>query len=58
MEIRKAKREAYCRGCDKVIEKGEEMFSTYSWRNRGQNIHICLDCIDKITKMKAELSNP
>ena len=43
-ERREAERVAYCRACDKAISKGEEMISFYSWRNRGQNIHICLAC--------------
>jgi uncharacterized protein YlaI len=47
--IRKAERKAYCRGCDKTISVGEDVFYTYSFRNRGQNILICLDCFDDMT---------
>jgi hypothetical protein len=46
--LRKAERPAYCRGCDKVIEKGDEMISFHSYRNRGQFIHICVDCSGRI----------
>ena len=53
--IRKAEREAFCRFCDKVIRKGETMFSFYSWRNRGQNIHICLDCIEKFKTLDTSI---
>lgn len=45
---RQAQREAFCRGCDDKIEKGEEMISTYSIRNRGQNIYFCLKCAKDI----------
>lgn len=52
MEIRPAQREAHCRGCDKIIRRGEDMFATYSSRNRGQSIYFCLTCVDLITAMK------
>ena len=45
---RQAERNAYCRGCDKLIKKGEEMVTTYSSRNRGQNIHFCVNCAKQI----------
>lgn len=48
---RPAERNAFCRGCDEVIEKGQDMVSTYSWRNRGQYIHFCLDCAKIISKL-------
>ena len=54
MEIRKAQRHAFCRDCDKKIQVGEYILSMYSWRNRGQNIHICLDCVDEIHEMQVE----
>lgn len=41
---RQVERQAFCRGCDEIIEKGSEMISTFSYRNRGQNIHFCLKC--------------
>lgn len=44
IQRRQAERKAYCRGCDKEIQRGEEMISTYSFRNTGQYIHFCLDC--------------
>lgn len=45
---RPAERQAWCRGCDKAIKIGEEMVTTYSWHNRGQNIHFCLECAKTI----------
>jgi uncharacterized protein YlaI len=55
--LRKAERNAFCRSCDKVIEKGEDMVSMYSWRNRGQHIHLCLDCSEVIGKLAKEKQN-
>ena len=49
-ELRPAERPAFCRACDTKIEKGYYMISFY-WRNRGQHIHICLDCSGKIGDM-------
>lgn len=51
MEFRKAQRQGFCRGCDDVINRGDTMFYTYSFRNRGQNILFCLPCIKKIIRM-------
>lgn len=45
---RPAEREAFCRGCDKKIVKGEDLIYTYSFRNRGQNIYFCVGCAKKI----------
>lgn len=50
-ELRPAERPAFCRACDTKIEKGYYMVSFYSWRNRGQHIHICLNCCAKIGDM-------
>lgn len=52
--VRKAERQAFCRLCDNVIEKGDTMLSFYSRRNRGQHIHICKCCVDKIRSVKME----
>jgi len=54
MKIRQAERTAFCRGCDKKIKPKTYMLSMYSYRNRGQNIHFCLDCVDKIHEMNTE----
>lgn len=43
-ELRPADRDAFCRACDTKITRGTYMISFYSWRNRGQHIHLCLDC--------------
>jgi hypothetical protein len=45
---RPAERRAFCRGCDQPIEKGQEMVSWFTFRNRGQNIHICIPCCEAI----------
>lgn len=47
-KLRKAERDAACRVCDKWIRKGEQMISWYSYRNRGQNIHIHPECVDRL----------
>jgi uncharacterized protein YlaI len=48
-EYRLAEQNAHCRVCDKVIErKVDYMVSWYSFRNRGQNIHICPDCVKEL----------
>ena len=47
-ELRPADRDAFCRACDIKITRGTYMISFYSWRNRGQNIHLCLNCCSYI----------
>lgn len=47
-EYRKAERDAFCRVCDKTIHKGEHAVFWYSWRNRGQNIMVCPDCVENL----------
>lgn len=43
---RLAARNAYCRSCDKVIKRDVDfMITLHSFRNTGQNIHICTDCV-------------
>lgn len=44
IERRPAERDAICRGCDRTILKGHDMISWYTFRNRGQHIHLCLPC--------------
>ena len=45
-KYRLAEQTACCRVCDKSIQrKVDYMVSWYSFRNRGQNIHICPTCI-------------
>ncbi len=44
IERRVIQRAGNCRGCDFTLLKGEEIVSTYSHTNGGQNIRICLDC--------------
>jgi hypothetical protein len=57
IEFREAKRDAFCRGCDTKIEKGEHMVTTYSFRNQGQNIHFCVACADEIGRMVKDHEN-
>lgn len=48
-EYRLAKQDSFCRVCDKVNKRNKDMVVYIrSIRNRGQNILICKDCIDKI----------
>lgn len=45
-EYRLAEQAAFCRVCDKELQrKVDYMVSWHSWRNRGQNIHICPECV-------------
>lgn len=48
IEFRDAQRDAFCRGCDDTIKKGQPMVATFSWRNRGQNIYFCVGCAGEI----------
>lgn len=50
--VRPTHRGAFCRVCDKEIQKGENMFSIFSRRNRGQHIHICKSCIELRKELK------
>lgn len=52
--VRQAERPAVCRCCDGPIAKGEEMVSWYSWRNRGQNIHLHLTCAERVGQIAKE----
>lgn len=53
-KLRPAERDAYCRSCDEVMSKGTNMISWYSWRNRGMNIHLCLDCVRELKLLLPE----
>ena len=44
-QIRAAERDAFCRYCDKRIDKGQTMFTWYSHRNQGMSIHLHLYCV-------------
>lgn len=46
--LRQAERVAFCRACDKAIQKEEYMVSFYSHRNRGMWVHICTSCVEDI----------
>ena len=54
MEIRKIERDGFCRGCDKLVSKGDVIFYVYSSRNRGQSIIFCIECTTKIGEMVGE----
>lgn len=51
-EYRLAKRDACCRGCDETLKKDKDMLiATYSFRNRGQYIYFCEDCVKEMCKL-------
>ena len=51
-KFRLAKRDCYCRGCDKVLKRDTDMLlATYSFRNRGQYIYFCVDCVKEMNKL-------
>ena len=54
MEFRKSKQVCRCRGCDKSIEIGSDIFYTRSWRNGGMNIIFCRMCTVKIDEIAKE----
>lgn len=55
MEFRLTTRDAFCRGCDQAILKNtEEVFYTYSYRNQGQSIFLCRECVAKVIEMFKE----
>lgn len=46
--LRKQVQKGYCRGCEQLIEPKELMVYSYTSRNRGMAILICLPCADEI----------
>lgn len=47
-EYRQAQRDANCRVCDKEVSRGTEAVFWYSYRNRGQHIVICPNCVETL----------
>ena len=55
IEYKKAQRDCFCRGCDKVIKRDtEKVIKFYSSRNRGMNIIICDKCVHEINNLLLE----
>jgi hypothetical protein len=51
-EHRKSERDCFCRGCDKKIKRNsEDIIYTYSFRNKGQSIIFCEDCVQEMFKL-------
>ena len=51
-KYRIAEQNAHCRVCDRTIKRKEEyMITWYSFRNTGQNIHICPACVKKLYEL-------
>ena len=48
MEIRRIERTGFCRGCDDQLEKGSRIFYTYSDRNRGVVVILCMKCVELV----------
>jgi len=54
MNYRTLERDAFCRCCDKIIKKNDEVVITmWSCRNRGQYIFLCVNCISEMTELIA-----
>lgn len=52
INFRVTERDAMCRGCDKIIKRHEEkVIAFHTYRNRGQHIYICDDCLLKMFKL-------
>jgi len=46
-------RDGFCRSCDKELKRNvDPAIKFYSYRGRGMNILLCLDCVDKIHNIK------
>jgi hypothetical protein len=48
---------ASCRACDRDINKGDWMVTMFSFRNRGQSIHICPGCVRKMYSLSIARSD-
>jgi len=57
LEYRPAQREVICRGCDKTLNRGDMLMSTYSFRNRGQHIYFCKECVLKMQQLIEDYEN-
>lgn len=54
-ELRIAKRDAYCRSCDKRLKKDKDwMVTMYSFRNQGMHVHLCLRCVENMGALVTE----
>lgn len=52
MIYEKMQRDGFCRGCDKVLKRGEDLaLKMYSPRNRGQSILLCDTCVWKMSNL-------
>jgi len=55
IQYRYAKKECFCRGCDKEIQPNTEKIITfYSFRNRGMHVHLCVPCVEKFNDLILE----
>ena len=53
--LRQVERQAFCRACDKTLERNtEKVIAWYSFRNRGQHIYICTDCVTSMYNLIQE----
>lgn len=43
-----------CWGGHQIVRRTEKVFATYSWRNSGQHIYICMDCFNNFLKLVEE----
>lgn len=51
-KYRQPERNAICRVCEVIIERNTDWtVSWYSSANRGQNIHICPDCVKMLYEL-------
>ncbi len=55
LEVRRAQQDCFCRVCDKKMSRNvTPIVHIYSWRNRGQNIKLCFDCVSEISRLVEE----
>jgi len=53
-EKRPCLREAYCRICNSVIKKGEQIITWYSMHGGGQHTYLCLECAEDVGRIACE----
>lgn len=54
IKFRPLERTTICRGCDEELVRGTNVIATYSFRNRGQHIYFCKECVKLMQKLIEE----
>lgn len=54
MIFRKMQRRGSCRGCEKGLQIGDDIFYTHSYVNQGTTVILCMGCVQQIVEMKQQ----